>query len=300
MEDIRLGIALIVFVSIAMFCLTYRLLRDRSKIFMDFIAIVVVVLIVVYVQTVWGQLWIVQWIPLPSVIVLSNWFPPLLSTLAASVWLRLDPAPLVRRVPVMVVMLAAAMYSLTYFIPSEPPECGNEWSREMGLGLYPVCLQTTPHTCSAAAAATILSTLGFETSEQEMAELCLTKSGTTWLGLYHGLSTKLLHSDFQVEFFEGGAETLRSLKTVGPVLLCCRLDEEIAELKPEYVDHGGWIPGLAHSVVYFGEINERHVIGDPSRGYESWSSMDLNALWTGTGLKITRRPRAGAPRPDTP
>ena len=81
MEDIRLGIALIVFVSIAMFCLTYRLLRDRSKIFMDFIAIVVVVLIVVYVQTVWGQLWIVKWIPLPSVIVLSNWFPPLLSTL---------------------------------------------------------------------------------------------------------------------------------------------------------------------------------------------------------------------------
>lgn len=292
MEDIRLGIALIAFVSIAMFCLTYRLLKSRSKVFLDFIAVVVVVLIVVYVQTVWGQLWIVQWIPLPSVIVLSNWFPPLLSALAACVWLRLDPSPVMRRIPVMFVILAAAIYSITYFIPSEPPECGDEWAHGMGFDLFPVCLQTTPHTCSAAAAATILYTLGIESSEQEMAKLCLTKSGTTWLGLYHGLATKLLYTEFQVEFFEGNVDTLRALKTAGPVLLCCQLDEEIAQMLPDYVDSGGWIPGLAHSVVYFGEINDQHIIGDPSRGYESWATKDLNTLWTGTGLKVTRRPKS--------
>lgn len=293
MEDIRLGIALIVFVSIAIFCLTYRLLKNRSKIFMDFIAIVLVVLVIVYVQTVWGQLWIVQWIPLPSVIVLSNWFPPLLSALAATVWLRLDPAPLVRRVPIMAMMLGASVYALTYFIPSEPPKCGNEWDTEMGLDLFPVCIQTTPYTCSAAAAATILNTLGIETSEQEMAKLCLTKSGTTWLGLYHGLSTKLLYTEFQVEFFEGGVDTLRQLNTAGPVLLCCRLDEEVAASNPSYVTDGGWIPGLAHSVVYFGEFRGAHIIGDPSRGYEPWKTVELNTLWTGTGLKITRRPKRG-------
>ena len=287
MEDIRLAVGLIGFVSAAIFAGLYRLLRERSKPFLDFIAAFIVVLIVVYVYTVWGQLWIVKWIPLPSVIILANWFPPLLAGLAAVVWWRLDPAPLARRLPIIIAMIAAAAFSLTYFIPSTPPECEDKWARPVPGTVWPVCLQTTRHTCSAAAATTILNTLGVETSEQEMAKLCLTRSGTTWLGLYHGLSTKLMGTKHRVGFFEGDLQKLEEAAGMHPVLLCCQLDPTAAEIIPEYVRDDGWIPGTAHSVVYFGKLRGVHVIGDPSRGYEGWSEQDMNTLWTGTGLRIT-------------
>lgn len=289
MEDLRLSIGLIGFVSVAIYMAMLRLLEGRSKIFLDIIAFLIVILIGAYVRTVWGQLWIVRWIPLSSVIVLSNWFPPLLAALAATVWLRLEPSTVARRLPIIGLIVASAIYSVTYFIPKNPPECDNRWTSGLGPAIsWPVCLQTTKQTCSAAAAATILNTLNIETSEQEMARLCLTKSGTTWLGLYHGLSIKLRGSDFRVKFFEGSISELVELAKVHPVLLCCELDATVAEMVPAYVQEGGWIPGTAHSVVYFGELNGVHVIGDPSRGYEGWSSRDLNTLWTGAGLQIAQ------------
>ena len=314
MHDIRLAIGLIGFVSLGLFLMTLRLLRGRPIWVHDAVAVGCVGMVAVYVKTVWGQLWIVQWIPLPSVLVLSNWFPPLLAVLAAATWLRLDPLHLgreyqsdesaaddewilgvdrqgvLRRLPVMVALLAAAIYSVMYYIPKEPPECGDKWARPMRPLTLPVCLQTTDLTCSAAAAATLLTALGHAASEQEMARLCLTKSGTTWLGLYHGLSVKLFRSGYEIEFFEGGISELPNLFIDRPVLLCCQLDAETARDIPEYEFEGGWTPGTAHTVVYMGRINDQHVIGDPSRGYEIWADADLENLWTGEGLKITGEP----------
>ena len=313
MEDIRLAVGLMAFLSVATFGITFRLLRHRRKIWLDVVAVVTVALLLVYVYRVWGQLWIVTYIPLPSVIILSNWFPPLLGVLAAIAWLRFDPPPgpagdgaegtlllpdanprgafdvwgLVRRLPAQIVLLGAAVYSMMYFIPKAPPVCGDKWNPPFPPMVFPVCMQTTPHTCSAASAATILTTLGEETSEQEMAQMCLTKSGTTWLGLYHGLSWKLLGTGFRVEFFEGGGAELTQHAARHPVLLCCQLTHEVARQMPEY-RQAGWNPGTAHSVVYFGTLRDRHVIGDPAVGYELWTDKDLNALWTGQGLRIAR------------
>lgn len=311
MEDIRLAIGLIGFVSVAVFMVTYRLLTPQSNRVRDFTAAVIVILIGVYVRSVWGQLWIVRWIPLPSVIVLSNWFPPLLAALAATVWLRLEPehtetadgeapptttvASVLRRLPVMALILAAAIYALMYFIPEEPPVCRNVWDRPTPPLVWPVCRQTTRYTCSAASAATILLTLGIETTEQEMATLCLTKSGTTWLGLYHGVSTMLLGTPYQVEFFEGTIEDLKTVSADHPVLLCCELAPADAEQFPEYQTDGGWIPGLAHSTVYFAAYGDYHIVGDPSRGYEFWTTEELRILWTGAGLKIVARPGSVQP-----
>lgn len=316
MEDIRLAIGLIGFVSVGAFLLTYRLLKGRPMLLLDAVAVLLVLLIAVYVRTVWGQLWIVYWIPLPSVIVLSNWFPPLLASLGAVVWLRLEPvetepadsagdsendvpetpsvASIARRLPVMILLLVAAVYSLMYFIPKVPPECENNWELPRPPLVWPVCRQTTPHTCSAASAATILFTLGIETTEQEMAQLCLTKSGTTWLGLYHGLSTQLLGTRHKVRFFEGNLDDLEALAATHPVLMCCQLSADVADQNPRYEKDGGWIPGMAHSAVYFGRYGDDHVVGDPSRGYELWTTEDLLVLWTGKGLAIeTRPPRPG-------
>ena len=119
-----------------------------------------------------------------------------------------------------------------------------------------------------------------------MARLCLTRRGTTWLGLYHGLSTKLIGTNHIIEFFETDIARLPTMAKDHPVLLCCRLDPKAARDVPEYVTEGGWKPGTAHSVVYFGEFLDRHVIGDPSRGYELWTNRDLEILWTRKGLQI--------------
>jgi hypothetical protein len=291
MEDIRLAIGLIGFISVAVFAIVYRLLRTRSVIFLTIMAAIDVVLILVYVVTVWGQLWIVNWIPLPSVIVLANWFPPLLGALAAIVWLQMKHQSVARRLPIMCLMVVAAVVSVMYFIPAEAPKCEDRWVSAAPVDGRPivgwsVCLQTTPNTCSAAAAATILNTLDIKVTEQEMARLCLTRIGTTWLGLYHGLATKLLGTKYRAEFFEGDVDELREMAKTHPVLLCCQLDEQLADMVPAYVEEGGWIPGVAHSTVYFGETEGGHIIGDPTRGLEIWQTRDLNLLWTGKGLRI--------------
>ena len=126
MHDIRLAVALIGFLSVATFLLVVRLLRKRTPRQQTLFALAVVVGIFAYVETVWDQLWIVQWIPLPSVIVLSNWFPILLAALGASVWLRTaKDGP--RSLFVMGIVLAAAVGSLLYFIPGEAPHLFWSW-----------------------------------------------------------------------------------------------------------------------------------------------------------------------------
>lgn len=308
MEDIRLAIGLMGFLSVAVVWLTLRLARSLPVRFLDLLAVGVLGLMALYLNTVWGKLWIVKYIPLSSVIVLSNWFPLLLAALGAIVWVRLEPVftaedaeedrasillwANVRRCTTSIVLIIAGVYSVMFFIPRTPPECGDEWFDAPPPAVWPVCHQTTKHTCSAAASATILNTLGIEASEQEMARLCLTRSGTTWLGLYHGLSTKLLYTDYRTDFFEGDISSLEEIAANHPALLCCRLDPDVAELIPEYVTNGGWIPGTAHSVVYFGKYRGLHIIGDPSVGYEAWGDKDLSALWTGQGLRITRKKKA--------
>lgn len=320
MQDIRLAIALLAFLSIAVVWLTLKIARRLSPRLLDLAAVGVMALIALYLNSVWGKLWIVKYIPLPSVIVLSNWFPLLLAALGGVMWVRLDPNSddstidedepranessqpdarnveasalaawaNVRRITAAIVLTLGGIYSVMHFIPRSPPECGNEWFDPRPPAVWPVCHQTTPDTCSAAACATILFTLGIESTEQEMARLCLTRSGTTWLGMYHGLSTKLLYTDFHTEFFEGDIDRLTEVTADHPALLCCLLDPDIAEVIPEFEIYDGWKPGTAHTVVYFGMHNGFHVIGDPSVGYEAWSDVYLNTLWTGEGLRIVR------------
>ena len=119
----------------------------------------------------------------------------------------------------------------------------------------------------------------------------LTASGTTWLGLYHGLTTKLRGEPWRVEFFESTPDELPALAKDASLILCCKLTKADAAAAPAYVADGGWIPGTAHSVVYFKHNNGAHLIGDPTRGYEVWTTADLETLWTGEGLRLVREER---------
>lgn len=287
MTDLHLAMALMTLLSIGSFLGVRRLCVYASSRVLDGAAAAIVVLVGVYICFVWGQLWIVKWIPLPSVVILANWFPVLLGILAAVLWQRMESYSILRRLPIQLLLLAATVWSEIYVIPRKPPECGNEWVEPTAEMPFRVCRQTTPFTCSAASAATILHSLGIESSEKEMAELCLTGEGTTWLGLYHGLAIRLRATGFEVEFFEGSVADLDAATAEFPVLLCCRLTDDVDRLFPGYREDSGWIPGIAHSDVLFGRVEQVYVVGDPSQKYvELWSHEDVSNLWTGQGLRI--------------
>lgn len=296
MADLRLAMALMALLSVASFLGVRRLWAKAGPRVLDTLAAVLVLIVGVYIRFVWGQLWIVEWIPLPSVVILANWFPVLLGMLGAILWLRMQTNSIPRRIPIQLLLIGATVWSEIYVIPRKPPKCGNEWIEPTAEIPFRICLQTTPYTCSAASAATILHSLGIPSSEKEMAELCLTGEGTTWLGLYHGLSIRLQGSGFRVEFFEGNLADLDVATAEFPVLLCCRLSSEVDIANPNYREEAGWKPGVAHSAVLFGclkDFNEIvYVVGDPSQKHvEFWSQQDVENLWTGQGLRIvtTRR-----------
>jgi hypothetical protein len=287
MHSLWLAMALMALLSVAVFFATRRLVSRLSHRWLEGLAAVIVVLIGVYVRSVWGQLWIVRWIPLASVVVLANWFPLLLGALAGVFWVRTQTQTFWRRLPAQAVLMAGAVWSEIYVIPRHPPECGNEWIEKSPTMPYRICRQTTPYTCSAAAAATILTALGVETSEAEMSRLCLTREGTTWLGLYHGLTVRLQETDYRAEFFECSVADLPAAAGEFPLLLCCCLTPEVDEEFPAYAEERGWKPGVSHSTVLLRYHPPVCAIGDPSQpSPEFWSTEDLENLWTGTGLRI--------------
>ena len=287
MADLRLAMALMALLSVASFLGVRRLCVKAGPRMLDTMAAALVLIIGLYIRFVWGQLWIVEWIPLPSVVILANWFPVLLGIMAAILWLRMQSYSIPRRIPIQLLLVGATVWSEIYVIPQKPPNCGNEWIEPTAELPFRICRQTTRYTCSAAAAATILHSLGVPSSEKEMAELCLTGEGTTWLGLYHGLSIRLQGSGFGAKFFEGSLADLDVATEEFPVLLCCRLSNEVDRANPDYRENAGWKPGVAHSAVLFGRVEDVYVVGDPSQTHvELWSEQDVANLWTGQGLRI--------------
>ena len=292
MDDLRLAMTLMTLLSVASFLGVRRLCANAGPRVLDAAAAALVLIVGVYIRFVWGQLWIVRWIPLSSVVILANWFPVLLGVLAAVLWQRMQSHSIPRRIPIQLLLVGATVWSEIYVIPRNPPECRNEWIEPTVAMPFRICLQTTPYTCSAASAATILDSLGIPSSEKEMAELCLTGEGTTWLGLYHGLSIRLRGTGFGVEFFEGNLTDLDVATADFPVLLCCKLSDTIDKANPNYRERSGWIPGIAHSTVLFGRVETVYAVGDPSQEFlELWSKQDVANLWTGQGLRIVTTAR---------
>src|SRR5439155_26252660 len=93
----------------------------------------------------------------------------------------------------------------------------NRWRRD-------ICLQTSHATSSPAAAATLLRSHGIDTTEEEMARLCLTNpDGTSLLGLYRGLRLKTRYGCLNVFSFHCDVGSLRQRVAGGPVILSVSL-----------------------------------------------------------------------------
>ncbi len=286
MADLYLSLLVMTVFSLAMFAAVRRATRGFSPQGVNRTAVAVVGLIVGYILLVWDRWWLARVFPYSSLIVVGNWFPLWAATLAALVWHRTTGHPWRRAVDVLA-LAAVAVFSLVAPFLGAAPECGADWQE----GRF--CLQTTPVTCTPASAATLLRFHGIDASEQEMAELCLTRRGTTWQGLYHGLKRKTAGTRWDVEVTQPDFASLRSLaeQSGSPMLLRVGLASN-AQVSPEFERELGWRPGTGHSVVLLRFLsNEMVEVADPTPGIgrEQWTVDEFQTLWDGQIVRLVPR-----------
>jgi hypothetical protein len=276
-DDLLIGVLIIGLLSAMLFIVSLRLSRALGDRLNNLLAIMIVTLIVGFVVHVQGRIALARVLPFSNLIVVSNWQPLLVSALAGLIWRRL-PRQFWRRSIVTVALVGACLTSVYSPILAAPPTLQDRWDGD-------VCLQTSQASCTPAAAATLLSAHGIQATEQELALLCFTSNqGTNMLGLYRGLKLKTAGTAWDVYMFDHA--TIDDLRGAGPAILSVELRDQRLE---RHVQTWGWIPGVPHSVVFLGFIDETKVmIGDPSTGREVWTLDDLRLLWHGQGARLVR------------
>ena len=277
MTDLILGAVILAALSLGVFYLTMRLGAKLPPRLCDALAAAVLILLGFYVRDVWDNIVLAKWLPFSNLIVLGNGFPLAMAVLAGLAWNRVPP-PMARRVAIVALLFGASAYAVYFPFRGQVPECGDTW--ENG-----VCRQSTHDTCSAAAAATLLRMHKLEATEQEMAKLCITRKGTSWLGLYRGMKLKTAGTDWDVEVFSVDADQLAQNKSY-PAIVFMRLTAQVAYHHPEY-ETAGWIVGTSHSTVLM-EMDSAGLctMGDPSIGRELMPLDDFKQLYEKRGLRL--------------
>jgi|GEM_PF-2025317 len=130
----------------------------------------------------------------------------------------------------------------------------------------PVVIQTSPVSCAAASAASVLRAWGRETSEREMVQLLRTSRvlGTSDSQLVYGLATLGISC-------QRATWTLSQLQQQKPpLILFIRLSRRS--------------PQEDHAAVFAGTEHDRILVWDPARGVTRYSHKDFLALWSGKAL----------------
>jgi hypothetical protein len=283
MSDLVVGFAIIALAAAGLFLLTCWLARRLSPWQCDVAALAVVILLIAYIRTVWYDPRLAELLPFSNLIVVGNWLPLFAATLAALVWRRMSGTIVRRRITASQLAVAGVLAAV-FPLLGTVPRCGDRWDK---LG---TCLQTTKFTCSPAAAATLLRKHGIEASEQEMAELCLTRYGTSWQGLYRGLKLKTAGTDWDVQVCRVSASDLER-ERAAPLILSVGLDGA-APADSDFTREFGWVPGVNHSVV-LENFSSNHCanIADPAQemSREQWDAKTLQTLCRGYAFRLIPR-----------
>jgi hypothetical protein len=281
MADIYLALALMAALTAALFATGRLVGRVVPTWGCSLLVAVAVGAMFAYTYFLWCNVALARLLPFSSLVIVGNWFPLVAGLVAGLVWSK-GPGGRLRRGASTAALLGAGIYATVSPLLGSAPQCGDRWT---GDGL---CLQTTPHTCTPASAATLLRLHGIEASEAEMAELCLTRRGTTWQGLYRGLKRKTAGTPWEVEVVACDADELLS-QPRGPLVLMVGLEEgrDAAAMR----DEQGWIPGVGHSVVLLDVRRGQVEIADPSPAIqrECWTAANFQRLWRNCGMRLVRR-----------
>jgi hypothetical protein len=284
MADLYFGLVVLGGLTIALFAGSLWCSYRMGRVLSDLLAMLVVAVMFFYIRHLWYDVRLTQILPYSNLIVIGNWLPPLAGLLGGFAWRRIY-GRVYRKAFCTSALAVAAGYAAVLPILGEPPVCFNEWDRDG------ICLQTTMHTCTAASAATLLRLHGIDATEAEMAALCLTREGTTWMGLYRGLKHKTRGTRWDVEVIECSAADIPDEPT-RPMILSVGLDAEAAAQHESRVAEWGWRPGRGHSVLLLGKRGSGNFkIADPAPGYgiEIWSSENLAEFFQGTAVRLIER-----------
>jgi len=279
MTDLYLGLTAMAGVTVAVLAVTVYCTRPLTRRAATAAGGVVGLLLAAYLVFAWNTTLLANVLPVTSLVIVGNWFPPVAAFLAGITWTH-GYGTKSRRVLFGGTLLIASCWSLVSPLMGATPNCDDQWD------LSGVCRQSSLSTCTPAAAATLLKHYGVPAEESEMAELCLTRrDGTTWQGLYRGLRLKTTGRRLRVEVLECHWNELPDLLD-GPAILAVGI--EAGKPYPEiYSRQWGWQPGIRHSVVLreFTSHN-RIVIADPAVGKEIWTMGDLQTLFLGRVVRL--------------
>jgi hypothetical protein len=152
--------------------------------------------------------------------------------------------------------------------------------------------QSTEHTCSAACAAGLLKMHGIQATEEELSELCLTRRGTHWLGVYRGLKLKTAGTEWDVVVEEIRGTDLLSHKNLQGILALSFVCDEEDSLET------GFGMDVGHTVISFGVTPIRTVgVFDPSPdfGFESWNDRIIAEIDKAILLRLVSRHASPSP-----
>jgi hypothetical protein len=284
MTDLAVGYAALAAGSAALFVLSARASRRLPPRAVDGATLLAVAGLLLYIRYVWYHPLLAEWLPFSNLIVVGNWLPLFSAMIAGLVWRRTADHPHRRRLTMLGLVGCGALAAI-FPLLGTTPKCGHRWD-----GLE-TCLQTTNYTCSAACAATLLKRHGIDATEQEMAELCLTRRGTSWQGLYRGLKLKTASTPWDVQVFQCSADEVPRWQG-SPLILSVGLAAG-EPANSEFTREFGWKPGVNHSVVLEKfQFGGQAIISDPTQemSREHWDRDTLHLLHRGTVVRLVKRP----------
>lgn len=273
MTDLIFGCGIVVLACALLFSGTVQLVRKwpvRRIRLAGFVVMLVLAWFLIWgsESSVWSRL-----LPFSNLVVIANLVPLCGAVLAGLAWMT-SPGSRTRRAVPVAAIAALGVFALVKPMLGQPPPCRDDW-------VDGVCLQSSSVTCTAACAATLLREHGISATEAEMAELCLTRKGTGWKGLFRGLMLKTQGTDWTVRVRQVPFEHLQSER--GPLILDVGIPLG-ASVPDIYTTDYGWQPGILHSVVFYGfRAADRVAIAEPTPGVgrEVWSADDLRILFRG-------------------
>jgi len=281
MTDLYLGFAVLLALSVGAFCAAQRWPRATSRGKGHLLMVCTLLATAAFAVFLRDNILLARCLPFSNIIVLGNWFPIATAVLAGLAW-RHSTGGWVRRSWPAVGLALVGGYAGVQPLLGKTPICGDRWDQDQ------ICRQTTPHTCAPACAATVLKMHGIPATEQELADLCLTRTGTTWQGLYRGLKRKTVGTPYDVEVFSCSAADLPKL-TPDCMILTVGLRRG-AKVDPIYEQQYSWTRGVMHAVLLFDFVGkDRVAMADPDVGKEQWTVSDLQVLFQHRGLRLVRR-----------
>jgi hypothetical protein len=241
-----------------------------------------------YMAWIWDRPLLIQLVPFSGAIILGNWLP-VLGAFFVGICSQTEQIRKARRLLLVSTLSSLCCYSLTSPLLGEAPECESSVHDDEPIFGF----QTTSQTCSAASAAGLLRLHGIPATEEELSQLCLTRRGTHWLGVFRGLKIKTAGTEWDVVVEEIAPKQLtRATNTLG--VLTLTFSPSAAARTVE----SGFGTEVGHTVIslvtsQWGTLE----VFDPSPdyGFESWNDRVLADVEKCILLRLVSR--IGSPSP---